>query len=758
MRPYTDVVELQESQKNSLEALVADEGSKSPNERLKPSPRFGSILLFKTWFPEVNPYDPREHLPWIVSAAVFVLNICLTAYAFTQRRGDGRSFVDILQPGKGWTCDTVRLYNRWLHFAINALSTILLSASNYCSQLLVAPTRRDVDEAHSHKVWLDIGVQSIRNLRRVDSRRKGLWGCLMISSGLLHLFWNSAIFAATPFNTYHVGLVTADFLKDNTEWHRSLAPLETIRRNASRIPAVEKEECISRYAGKMAGLASFLIVSSNITMSQEFSFDPTNTRSSLLINFTTVRGASGDWYLSNDWMCSAKGKPGHIACTEKALQSVDDWTIAPFVRDVYGTSRIWSKVDYCLPINDNIPMDTECALRMSPTLLSVITALNLVKCICIAYTAYLYRYESRKSRKMNNSKPISNSGKYSMIFSRTSLHLVTVGDAIASFLDDADKHTRGLDLAAKKDFVNSWPTKGTRLPHPKTQPQRWFRAASKLRWCITISMCIILVIIVGILLGLTITTQRALGVEVGLASLWSYGVGSVQPWAVALAGFMRKLDQTSGFFFAVFFANMFQVAVSAFYMLYNNLLTIMVVGSEWNDYVFERKTLRVSIPQGIQRSNYFLSLPYKYSLPLMVCSGILHWLISQSIFVIQTVAFTFDLQRNEPMDSSSIGYSSISIVLAMFVGVILIVAIIIVGFNFKYEVKASRDTGEEPPYPMPLASTCSAAISANCHRHEEDKDCPILPVRWGYVSDVEGGDSGHFTFTTAGDVRHPIQP
>ena len=260
---------------------------------------------------------------------------------------------------------------------------------------------------------------------------------------------------------------------------------------------------------------------------------------------------------------------------------------------------------------------------------------------------------------------------------------------------------------------------------------------------------------IGVLLSITIESQRDVGVHVDMKSLWSYGVGNPHPWAMALTGIMRKLAHSSGFFFAVLFSNMFQVVFSALYLLYNNLLTVMVVASEWNDFISERKALRLSSPRGIQRSNYFLSLPYKYSLTLMTLSGLLHWLISQSVFVVQTVAYrTPDFQPDEALDASSIGYSSISIVFAITIGATLVFTLLIVGFAFKYKAKAPRDGGEVPPYPMPLASTCSAAISASCHRHHEDLDCWLLPVRWGFVSDMEGGDSGHFTFTTARDVEY----
>jgi len=176
----------------------------------------------------------------------------------------------------------------------------------------------------------------------------------------------------------------------------------------------------------------------------------------------------------------------------------------------------------------------------------------------------------------------------------------------------------------------------------------------------------------------------------------------------------------------------------------------MVAASEWNDFISERKALRLSVPRGMQRSHYFLSLPYRYSVPLMVCSGLLHWLISQSIFVIQTVAYTPNFDRNRNMDASSVGYSSIGIMLAMAFGVVPVFLLLIVGFAFKYDVKRVKYTGYKPSHTMPLVSTCSAAISANCHRPEQDKDCSRLPVIWGFVQEEAGG--GRYTFTTTKEV------
>ena len=137
----------------------------------------------------------------------------------------------------------------------------------------------------------------------------------------------------------------------------------------------------------------------------------------------------------------------------------------------------------------------------------------------------------------------------------------------------------------------------------------------------------------------------------------------------------------------------------------------------------------------------------------MVLSGLLHWFISQSIFVVQTVAYlpkytarSFD--RAPYLDSSCIGFSTIGIILALSVGCILVLFLLFVGFVFKYKARNVEDGKEKPPYTMPIVGTCSAAISSNCQSHPDDVDCTFLPLQWGLVRDENDERGARFTFTT----------
>ena len=83
-------------------------------------------------------------------------------------------------------CKKTSHLNKGLHLLVNLLSTLLLGASNYCMQRLVAPTRHEIDAAHAEKRWLDIGIPGLRNLGSISGLRLGLWCLFGLSSLPLH--------------------------------------------------------------------------------------------------------------------------------------------------------------------------------------------------------------------------------------------------------------------------------------------------------------------------------------------------------------------------------------------------------------------------------------------------------------------------------------------------------------------------------------------------------------------------------------------
>ena len=234
-----------------------------------------------------------------------------------------------------------------------------------------------------------------------------------------------------------------------------------------------------------------------------------------------------------------------------------------------------------------------------------------------------------------------------------------------------------------------------------------------------------------------------------MSHLWSLGYGTVSPETTAHihGSISGKLIPT------ILIANFPQALLSFLYLTYNALFTCMLTAKEWSAFAHQRKTLRVTSPVGNQRSTYWLQLPYRYGIPLLVMSAVLHWLVSQSLFLVQvTVTYQpgeLDGSYYAQDDSSqgyrglisSCGYSPIAIITVIPLGALLLLVVIANGFR-KYRKG------------MPLARNCSAAISAACHRPEEDVNAALLPVSWGVVS--TDGPIGHCCFTSF-EVSPPVE-
>ena len=216
--------------------------------------------------------------------------------------------------------------------------------------------------------------------------------------------------------------------------------------------------------------------------------------------------------------------------------------------------------------------------------------------------------------------------------------LITIGDAVESFLQHPDETTKGMSLANREQIENEW----SKADHEELQPQkpqtttllsrqRWSEAASRKRWLYTMGLLTIaLLAVTGLLAWACEKLRRDYNLDI-------ISVGFAKPSAVTVINgwaFAYGFSPAQQVVASVLVANVPQLILSFLYLNLNGLLTSIFSAMEWSDFVLERKTLRVSNPKGAQRSTYFLQLPYKMGVPLIVVSGLLHWLVSQSIFLV----------------------------------------------------------------------------------------------------------------------------
>lgn len=224
-----------------------------------------------------------------------------------------------------------------------------------------------------------------------------------------------------------------------------------------------------------------------------------------------------------------------------------------------------------------------------------------------------------------------------------------------------------------------------------------------------------------------------------ISHLWKLGFGAVSTESLIYILFPGG---QSGIVASVLLANTPQVLLSFLFLTFNGLLSSMLLMEEWSGFAHERKPLRVSSPVGKQRSSYWLQLPYKYGIPLLFISCVLHWCVSQSIFPVHVIEIDEVDQVDSPYSISTCGYSNIAIISVILLGSIVILLGILAGSR-KYKAG------------MPLVGSCSAAISAACHPFSNDPDASLLPVLWGAVKTDEGSVK-HCCFSSL-DVSPPIE-
>lgn len=179
-----------------------------------------------------------------------------------------------------------------------------------------------------------------------------------------------------------------------------------------------------------------------------------------------------------------------------------------------------------------------------------------------------------------------------------------------------------------------------------------------------VSSCAIVLAVASFLLGRGITTLKHRGHSTTMRALWKLGFGSLTPFTYIYIG-LPKSDP-AGLISNILVANLPQLIVSLLYLSYNAMLSCFLVQLEFSKMCTLRKPLRVSEPEGIQRSSYFISLPLKYGVPLYTTSGIIHWLISQSFFLARITAFLPDGSVDQDNSFSTCGYSPIALFISMY--------------------------------------------------------------------------------------------
>ena len=320
--------------------------------------------------------------------------------------------------------EKTRRLDLWLHLLINILGTILLASSNYSMQIVTAPTRDDIDKAHASYDWMDIGIPSVRNLWRISWLRKILWFFLFVSSIPLHLVYNSAIISNTSYSDYKVFIFTQGLVNNvtlakipdyealvnlgPTQLPSSVASKEHMRHlfsslhTGEHVERLTNEDCVAKYGSSTVSKWGDVMLITSDQVLQDATASPSTTPEgsssveqgryvSILDGPLKRSSTTGLPFIDNSWICNYRSH----CDLNTARRNATGWRVNGH------------PILYCL----RTKVSETCQLQFNEPILSTVIICNSIKLICLVLLLHAKYFEP----------------------------LVTLGDAIASFLDRPGK-------------------------------------------------------------------------------------------------------------------------------------------------------------------------------------------------------------------------------------------------------------------------------------------------------------------------------
>ncbi|KAJ5724798.1 hypothetical protein N7493_006526 [Penicillium malachiteum] len=692
-----------------------------------------------------------------------VFMIVAFSIAYSKEANNGE--FEILELYKG-SCSTTDSWTTVLHLLINISSTLLLGASSSMMQVIGAPSRSAVNRAHKER----------KNFGATDWKRRILWLSLLFTSVPIHMLYNSIIFRTVSTSDFGTVLIPEDLGRDEPLVYNEVERNSFYSVTGAQAGEIQKEifnstftnatfaECVKKYDTSFNTKYGTLVLtadrkhfsnasslegeSGNVKDPTDgASYDYTASQSDILqeINEGTWR-VRGDFWSYHEWNFTASdgsiftygcGQPGiginaylHRASPTRSFEGfLDDssnWADSSWAGNLTYQFAGYTHAEYffleMLPKACMYKEVTEkCQLSFSPPTALIVLSCSMVKLACMVLATWHKREEP----------------------------LLTIGDSIASFLSDPDPKTKGRCLMSRPDiwslsYVRSKLAELTsyflgrskdsqdgseillataEFQNETVQPTvlspkklRWHRAASRMRIELThtfLRSCD-MGIFVALLFSIATVVTGYDSAKGAISGIWSMGFGSANLKTLITRHLSHKIIAL------ILLANVPQLILSIQYYLINTMLTCMLVAAEWDGYALHRKHLRVSNPQGDQRSTYYLSMSFRYSVPKLTLFTLAHWMVSQSLFFVNVVGYDVHGQEDKLTSTRGVCYSPLAILIVFFLlSACYIVCIVLCRKRFKSYA--------------PVVAHCSAAISAACHPPVDDVDAALKPVMWGEI-------------------------
>ncbi|KAK7976322.1 26S proteasome non-ATPase regulatory subunit 12 [Apiospora arundinis] len=639
-------------------------------------------------------------------------------------------------------CKDTGTLNTILHLALNIISTGILSSSNFFMQIVTSPSRPEINLAHTYLRSLDIGLQSVRNLPSLSKFKQACWALLLFSSLPIHLLFNSAIYETRYQGQFwNLTIATEDFVHGGQYW----LPGASLTPSGASSPSQD-----TSVTGPTSNLTGSRTVSGygrkvNLT-------DYWNPTSNVGQTIKDISQASGNWDTLDARQCMSEYRAPKLRTEYKSLviianaglQEPKGWKRT----DVYtfdpksNLSRIWNaqvpplenedtfyhSCGRILGLGTSYPTITNIPDEVTPISFADDGSKGLTTSreIAMGYRAKLRTFDVRYclAEPIETCQVRASSSLLlvvllcvvvkiiicsTLVWRLEQTSLVTPGDAIESFITAPDPITLGISTMSLSDSQSLEYT--TRSHYKETQesdltfipkPRRWQCTSNRLQSAVSLRTWVQVYYPIFLFLLAFMVCISISGSQMGKIKNFGPSEGSET---------FGLLGARPDFLGILLFANLPQLIISFCYLTINNLYTQLQAEQEWNSYSAFSQPLRVSYPAGEQVSTYRLQLPYKYSIPLITMSTIIHWLMSNSLFLLIIEGDT-GVRDTFGGDKSSIGVSEDASVVLGVSGVAMVITFVI---SFVFAISPLVFRCRRLRYQMVVGGTNSLVLSAACH-------------------------------------------
>jgi len=551
-------------------------------------------------------------------------------------------------------CSKAKGVNLGTHIAITVLAAGVTVSSDRFLNLVLAPQREDIHTAHGNWRWIEIGVNSWRNLRFASAWRRVCWVLLLISSVPLQLLSNAAVFRTYTNTDYQQitvsqsflnggpwqipGIATLEFgdgwVSDNQSYHDVVEQFQRYSQgsNWTRLDSVQ---CRQTYLDPPNGLQNYR----NLIIVIEAGPNPgpkgwtgadvwNNTIPMYYANLSTdtYNPDAINTLWSLDTLCETDNKGG---ICDGALGAEENYDGQPPISNLSGPWQ-W---DYIETANFGLPADAgnfsqaytnitglfcQAEPFTTPCKVEVTNGFLLAVCICLLIKSgvsifILYRTKDKKP-------------------------ILCPGDMIQYEIqqEEEDRSTIGLctynqdwfrkanpvqDATATDDMRPRW------IGQPRiwySTPKRWRDAVPRSIWWVTYISIGLVLLVVLIILGIAFQSySQAAG------GLHDTGFGD-NPNNFQLHLFDNRVS-------GAIVANLPQSILTGCYFWFTALYVRMFQARDWANFAVEGywQKIMVTKPEGPdQKDSYLLGIPAAWGLLFLACSIALHWTTGQSIYQI----------------------------------------------------------------------------------------------------------------------------